>query len=94
MASARTNSVLVGELGRLYNLGSVGSVSDSQLLERYLARNEPAASEAAFSALVDRHGAMVLSVCQRVLHDPHDAHDAFQATFLVLVRKAGSIRRR
>jgi len=94
MASARTNTVLVGELGRLYNLGAVGSLSDGQLLERYLAGNEPAVSEAAFSALVDRHGAMVLGVCQRVLHNPHDAHDAFQATFLVLVRKAGSIRRR
>ena len=70
MASARTNTVLVGELGRLYSLGSVGSLSDSQLLERYLARDEPAVSEAAFSALVDRHGAMVLSVCQRVLAQP------------------------
>ena len=94
MASARTNTVVVGELGRLYSLGSVGSLSDGQLLERYLAGDEPAVSEAAFSALVSRHGAMVLSICQRVLQDSNDAHDAFQATFLVLVRKAGSIRRR
>ena len=94
MASARTNTVLVGELGRLYSLGSAGSLSDTQLLDRYLARDEPAVSEAAFSALVERHGTMVLSVCRRVLQNPHDANDAFQATFLVLVRKAGSITRR
>ena len=68
--------------------------SDDQLVETFLARNDLETSEAAFSALVDRHGAMVLSVCQRVLRNPHDAHDAFQATFLVLVRKAASIRRR
>jgi len=85
---------LAGQLGTLYSLGTVGSLPDDQLVERYLARNDRAASDAAFSALVERHGAMVLSVCQRVLRNPHDAHDAFQATFLVLVRKAGSIRRR
>ena len=94
MSNARSNTVLVGEIGRLYNLGAVGSLSDGQLLDRYLSGENPSASEAAFSALVDRHGAMVLSVCQRILQDPHDAHDAFQATFLVLVRKAESIRRR
>ena len=70
------------------------TLTDGQLLERFLTRDDPAASEAAFTALVDRHGAMVLSVCRRVLGDPHDAHDAFQATFLVLVSKAGSIRHR
>jgi len=94
MASARSSSVLTGQLGTLYNLGTVGSLTDDQLLERFLARNDPEAAEAACCALVERHGAMVLSVCLRVLQDPHDAHDAFQATFLVLVRNAGSIRHR
>ena len=69
-------------------------MTDGQLLERFLARNAPETSEAAFATLVDRHAAMVLAVCRNVLGNTHDAHDAFQATFLVLVNKAGSIRRR
>ena len=71
-----------------------GNWSDGQLLERFLAREDPAASEAAFAVLVDRHGPMVLRVCAAILGDPHDAHDAFQATFLLLVSKASTIRSR
>jgi RNA polymerase sigma factor (sigma-70 family) len=67
-----------------------GGMTDCQLLECFISRRDEAAAE----ALVRRHGAMVLGVCQRVLRNPHDAEDAFQATFLVLVRKAASIRQR
>lgn len=61
--------------------------SDRQLLERFATHRD----EAAFAALLKRHGAMVLSVCRSVLHDLHDAEDAFQAAFLVLARKADSV---
>ncbi len=64
--------------------------SDAQLLERFVAGRD----EAAFELLLWRHGPAVLGVCQRLLRCPHDAEDAFQATFLVLARKAGSIARR
>src|SRR5579884_3903586 len=68
---------------------ATGLLSDQQLLERFLHER----SEASFAALVARHGPMVLSVCRRILQHAQDAEDAFQATFLVLARKAGSIRK-
>jgi RNA polymerase sigma factor (sigma-70 family) len=77
----------------LFHLGTVGALTDGQLLEWFAARGEDGA-EAAFEALVERHGPMVLRVCRRMLGNPHDAEDAFQATFLVLARQARSIRRR
>jgi RNA polymerase sigma factor (sigma-70 family) len=64
-------------------------LSDADLLERFRLRRE----EAAFTLLVQRHGPMVLAVCRRVLGDVHEAEDAFQTTFLVLVRNAAAIRK-
>jgi Sigma-70 region 2 len=76
----------------LFNVGAIGGLTDGQLLERFTSRDDEAA-ELAFAALVERHGPMVLRVCQSVLRGRHDAEDAFQATFLILVRKAASIRK-
>ncbi len=76
----------------LFRLGAAGALGDGELLDRFV-RGGPG-GEAAFEALVARHGPMVLRVCHMTLADPHDAQDAFQATFLVLARRAGAIRRR
>ena len=78
------------QINRLFADGVVAGLSDAQLLERFLAHGDAGA----FEALVGRHGPMVLSVCRAILRDPNDAEDAFQATFLVLVKKAGTIRGR
>src|SRR5262245_8451160 len=77
-------------LRRLGGADAVDDLADAHLVDRFVARRD----DEAFAILVRRHGPMVLSVCRRVLHDLHDAEDAFQATFLVLARKAGSIGRR
>ncbi len=78
------------QIHRLFVEGTVAGLPDGQLLERFLSRGD----EAAFAALVERHGPMVMGTCRAVLRDPEDAEDAFQATFLVLVCKARSIRGR
>ncbi len=85
MATTRTHP-LARQLRRAFAQDHAGA-SDGQLLGRFVAARD----EAAFEALVRRHGPMVLGVCRRLLRDHHDAHDAFQATFLVLLRKAGSV---
>ncbi len=75
----------------LHEAGSVAGLSDGMLLERFAGRRDDAA-EVAFAALVARHGPMVRRVCRGLLDASHDAEDAFQATFLVLARKAGVIQ--
>jgi RNA polymerase sigma factor (sigma-70 family) len=77
-------------MSRLFQLGAAGELSDLRLLQRFAAGRDGDASRA-FEVLVERHGPMVLRVCRSVLRDPHAAEDAFQATFLVLVRKARSL---
>jgi RNA polymerase sigma factor (sigma-70 family) len=86
MATSPMNPV-IDQLRRAALLGDGPVPSDGQLLESFVGRND----EAAFEVLVRRHGPMVLGVCRRVLRNHHDAEDAFQATFLVLARKAGSV---
>ena len=76
------------QINRLFSDGAVTGFSDAQLLERFVDGHDAAA----FEALVARHGPMVLSVCRGILNDPNDAEDAFQATFLILVKKAGTFR--
>src|SRR5262245_2156401 len=77
-------------LRRVLDDPTAQGVGDADLLQRFAARRD----EAAFELLLWRHAGMVLSVCRGVLRDHHLAEDAFQATFLALARKAGSIARR
>ncbi len=93
MACETRNAVLLNEVRTLFSLGVVSDSSDGELLRRFL-NGDDIEAEAAFTVLVERHGPMVLRVCRHVLDDSHDAQDAFQATFLVFLRRAGSIRTR
>ena len=97
--TTRQSGIVLGQIRTLFNEGRIGTMTDEQLLEQFAARRALAAeaseaAECAFEAIVLRHGPMVLAVCRRVLHDTHEVEDAFQATFLILARRAGSIRKR
>ena len=81
------------EIETLVNVGSLGVMTDGQLLDRFLDNPGPGREES-FRIIVERHGPMVLALCRSLVSDPHEAEDAFQATFLVLVSKADSIRKR
>ena len=74
----------------LFDGGVIGEQTDRQLLQLFTDR-DPMAAELAFTVLVKRHGPMVFRACRAILRDPHAAEDAFQATFLVLARKAGGL---
>ena len=82
-----------GQLDSMLQLGAAGALSDGQLLDR-VDDSEGERAEAAFAVLVERHGPMVLRVCRDAIGNTHDAEDACQAVFLVLARKAGSVRGR
>ncbi len=82
----------VQQLHTLFTLGAAGGLKDAELLRCFLSQ-DGADAEAAFRVLVERHGPMVMGVCRRMLADHHAAEDAFQATFLVLVRRAGAASR-
>jgi RNA polymerase sigma factor (sigma-70 family) len=81
------HGAVVRGIERIFNQGSLTGLSEAQLLRRFAAGDE-----AAFEVLINRHGPTVLGVCRRMLHDSRDVEDAFQATFLVLLRKAGGLR--
>ena len=79
-------------LATLFEVGAVGRLPDAELLRLFDVGRGDTRSQAAFAVIVERHGPMVLGVCRRVLRDEHAAADAFQATFLILARKAGAVR--
>src|SRR6266700_1028874 len=86
MPNERTGRV-IEQLRRTVLLRDEAAATDGQLLERFVSQRD----QAAFAGLVHRHAPMVWGVCRRILPQHQDAEDAFQATFLVLVRKASSI---
>ncbi len=87
--AGETLGEVIRRLGRSGGLQGDLAQTDAQLLDRFARRRD----EPAFAALLARHGSMVLGLCRRLLHDPRDSEDAFQAAFLILARKAGAIQR-
>lgn len=81
-------ATLLRDVRRLFESGTAVGVSDALLLKRFTERRD----EAAFEALEIRHAPLILGVCRQVLHDSHEVEDVFQATLLVLVRKAHAVK--
>src|SRR3954466_14012607 len=90
MLGRRLHGGVSADLDRLFASGTVTGLTEGQLLERFATGRDASA----FEALVERLGPMVLGVCRQFLRDPNDVDDAFQATFLILVRKAGALRQK
>ncbi len=89
MTMLRSRS-LATQFRALFTGGTLSGLGEGELLDRFVGRRD----ESAFEELIARHGPMVLAVCRRWLDDPEDVEDAFQTTFLVLIRKAGGLRDR
>src|SRR5262249_1800634 len=89
MAEQRLDGVLT-HIRKLFAAREQDALSDRELLNRFV----KAGDEAAVTALIERHGPMILGICRRVLRQDQDAEDRCQATFLVLVRKAAALRKR
>src|SRR5437870_276483 len=87
MAIGQTSPVL-RQLRRMVTSANHGALTDRDLLRRFAQHQD----QAAFRALLQRHGPMVYDVCRRTVHDAHEAEDVFQATFLVLMKKASALR--
>jgi RNA polymerase sigma factor (sigma-70 family) len=99
IAMGASSEEIARHMRQLFDTGSAAGLTDGELLARFACRRaesesnpESASTEAAFETLLARHGSMVLSVCRQLLGDLHAADDAFQATFLVLIRRSGSFK--
>src|SRR5262245_30276963 len=90
MVARRTLGAVVGHAGLTGPVKRSGPYDDAELLGEFVATG----AQSAFEALVQRHGPMVMGVCRRIVQNAHDAEDAFQATFLILARKAGTLAQR
>jgi RNA polymerase sigma factor (sigma-70 family) len=83
------NQAVFRQFQRLFDPGTIAGLTDRQVLERFAQRRDPVA----FEAIIARHGPLVFTVCRQLLRDPHDVDDAFQGTFLILIKKAGTLRK-